>query len=107
MKRDLRWVSGVRGAGQSFRVRENCIMIPSKYVILKSATGVEHAVIFPAGLNHSDVVSNRNQAVAAGFFFSAQGSVYVIDGMSSLSLNLPPRPQDRVIIDRTISELML
>jgi hypothetical protein len=73
-----------------------------KYIILRSADGSEHPVIFPGLWQHSDVAQRMaledQQVVAAGFIRFNTGGDIECHGISR-SLQIKSRPDtDRLIV---------
>ena len=76
----------------------------SKYIIVKrDEHAPEHALLFPRYLTHADMLPHEVVAVAAGVWaIMPDGRVCVL-ASGSVSLNLPARPQDGEIIERTLA----
>ncbi|MDE2099085.1 MAG: hypothetical protein KGL39_17660 [Patescibacteria group bacterium] len=68
----------------------------AKYIVLER-DGRELPILFPRGLQHSEMVPKNGKVVSAGFYQIIDAQTLVVDGLST-SLNLASRPEDAALI---------
>lgn len=75
-----------------------------KYIIIRATEPIgyplapECVLVFDRNLEHKSMVPPRFTPVSAGFLMLLNGTVRVLEGFPSTSLNLEPRPQDQSIL---------
>ena len=78
----------------------------TKYIIVKPPLGPPAAILFPATLDHLQMVPRNVKVLSAGFYvieeIDKDGSIYVFAHGKSTSLDMKCMPGDDRIIIKTI-----
>ncbi|HOC56634.1 MAG TPA: hypothetical protein PKI20_13510 [Verrucomicrobiota bacterium] len=73
-----------------------------KYIIVKSPSGEELPILFPAAIQHRNAVPKDLEVISAGFVMIFDGTLAFSD-IGSDSLSVEPRPEDRALIEAMLN----